>query len=416
MTAQLWSLARLALGQLPYVFSPAYILGLFFWILTGWIILQLFRRAAWERAALGGNRGSLWTALGWTLLQGLGAGVLASLLLVLPGLTLAGSGVFWLLPVALGLMLLSPRLACFSYAGGLLSVSYLLFGFPQVTVAGVMGLVAVLHLAESGLTWLGGAAQAMPTTLRRPGGRVVGGFALQRFWPLPLVLLLAVPKGLVPSQGLVHFSAPAWWPLVLHHAVTGGGLVVGFLPLPALLGYSDLAVSRAPRARARGTALALGAYSLILLALAVLAAHSLVFQWLAALWGPGGHELVIRLGLARELKGAPRYVRPSRGLLVMEVLPGSAAWELGLRPDQVVTTLDGNELTEGTQLFAALRTGGYLHLAGNDAAGRPFTAGGFVRGSPQPGLLLAPGEDEPPQAELRTGGVLTALWARWRRR
>src|SRR5690625_3572067 len=69
-------------------------------------------------------------ALGFGLLGGL----LGTLLFVVLGISLVDVGIGYLWVLAIILMTIHPRFLCFAYAGGLLSVSHLLFGWPALNV------------------------------------------------------------------------------------------------------------------------------------------------------------------------------------------------------------------------------------------------------------------------------------------
>ena len=99
-------------------------------------------------------------------------GLLATFLFVFLGISLmdAGIGYLWLLAIAL--MMVHPRFICFAYAGGILSVTHLLFGWPGLSVPAIMALVAVLHLVESLLILLHGHGRDAGV---RAGGPTAGG-------------------------------------------------------------------------------------------------------------------------------------------------------------------------------------------------------------------------------------------------
>jgi len=122
------------------------------------------------------------------------------------------------------------------------------------------------------------------------------------------------------------------------------------------LGYGDIALTRSPGQKARRSALALVLYSGALMGLAVLADRVPLWAWPAALFSPLAHEGVIAWGRGSEERGAPRYVAGDRPE-VLDVLPGSPADRLGLRPGDriVVTSLDHDANVTPWRLAAADR-------------------------------------------------------------
>ncbi len=278
------------------------------------------------------TRSDILVSTGYGLLGGLAG----SCLLVFIGLTISGD-LYYLWPVAILLMMINIRFLCFAYAGGILALSSLLLGFPQISVPQILALVAILHMVESFLILAGGHLGAVPAYVKGPEGNVVGGFTLQKFWPIPIVALAVLAGGDVETG----VEMPAWWPLI-KPAVEGDpqNFIYALLPLVAGLGYGDFAIARSPVEKSRLSALFLGIYSLSLLVLAVLAGQSRIVAFFAALFSPLGHEAVIYIGKRIELKGKPLYVPSEQGLRVMDVLPGGPAWRSGLRPGDVITAVN----------------------------------------------------------------------------
>jgi len=279
------------------------------------------------------TRTDILVATGYGLLGGLAG----SCLLVFIGLTISGD-LYYLWPVAILLMLINIRFLCFAYAGGILALSNLLLGFPQISVPQILALVAILHMVESFLILASGHLGAVPAYIKGPEGNVVGGYTLQKFWPIPIVALAVLAGGAV-ERGV---EMPAWWPLI--KPVLEGdpqNLTYALLPLVAGLGYGDFAIARSPVEKSRLSALFLGIYSLTLLVLAVLAGQSRIVAFFAALLSPLGHEAVIYIGKRIELKGKALYVPSEKGLRVMDVLPGGPAWRSGLRSGDVIAAVNG---------------------------------------------------------------------------
>lgn len=381
----------------------------FFWIIVALVAYQYRRVAETERRIYGVNKNQVFRHVLISVGYGLFGGLLASLIMAFLGASLSGTGIYWLLPLALLLMAINPRLMCFSYAGGLVSVSFLLFGWPKVHVPSLMALVAVLHVTESVLIFLRGASCATPLVIRAPGGgRTRPGFALQAFWPLPLLLLFVVtlPPG-ASREGLMEM--PSWWPLVAPppDVAAQPEAVFTLFPVAAVLGYSDLATRFKPADKARRSALALLAYSVILAILSVAASRYSPLVWLAALWGPLGHEAVIRLGSRGEFRAAPALERAPDGLTVMDTLPGGGALRAGLRPGDVLLEVAGVPTADAAtvaEVLAQASSPVEVRYRRGTAERTTLvdTTGGGQSEQPLLGLIPLPPEDAPPQVEIRS--------------
>ncbi len=396
-----------------------------FWVLVALVALQYRRVAESERRLYGVAKNDVMRQVLIALLFGLGGGILTSMLMAALGVSLSGAGVSYLLPLALLLMAVSPRLMCFSYAGGLISFSYLLFGWPKIYVPSIMALVGVLHLAESVLIYVRGSGCTTPVTVRNASTRTVRtGFLMQGFWPLPLLLLFVVTLGPDASrEGLMEM--PNWWPLIVPPPEIAAldNAVFTFFPVAAVLGYSDLAARHRPALKARRSSLMLLAYSVILLALAVLASHRPALVWLAALWGPLGHELVVKLGARGEFRAEAAFVPAGDGLAVLDVLPRSGAAKAGLRTGDVILAIDGEPVAEALSPEATALWGGgerqvqMLFRRENAEHVVPVLIAPLGEGSePVIGVIPVPPADAAPQMEVHSRGYLVSLLSRLRSR
>lgn len=309
-----------------------------FWLVLVLVAFQ-YRRIAKMRENLFGIRGgSVLKDTAMATAFGLIGGIAASLLLVLTGINLSGLGISYIWPLALLLMLVNPRFLCFAYAGGLVALSKLIFGVPQVDVPQLMGLVAILHLVESLLISVSGHAGATPMYTKNASGQLVGGFTLQKFWPLPIVAVAFLAD---PSGFTVLPAMPSWWPLIqFGHGFTN--YAVGLLvPFVAGLGYSDLALAHTPVEKSKISARNLSVFSLLLLVLAMLASRYHLFAYLAAVFAPLGHEAVIHLGRNAELRGKPIFVAPLRGVRILEAVPDTPVYAAGLKSGDIIYAVNG---------------------------------------------------------------------------
>ncbi len=330
--------------------DPAYLF--LFLVVCAIIAVQYNRMEKMREGFFGVRAGRLKrdfiTAIGYGLLGGL----LVSFLVIFIGLTISGE-LYYLWPVAILLMMINIRFICFAYAGGILALSNLIFGIPQINVSQILALVAVLHMVESFLILVSGHLGAVPAYIKGHKGEIVGGFTLQRFWPIPIVAL-AVIGGSAAGGGI---EMPDWWPLITPGVATDPrNLTFALLPLLAGLGYGDIAIARSPVEKSRLSAIFLGLYSLILLALAVPAGHYRVVALLAAVFSPLGHEGVIAIGRWLEFKGKPVYVPAEEGMRILDVQPDGPFWRAGLRPGDVVTAVNGVRFDGRTEFYNLLQS------------------------------------------------------------
>lgn len=350
-----------------------------FWLALFIIYTQYRRMIDVEKKMFGAPRTDLKKRLLYSLAYGAVGGFCASILLFLLGVSLTNIGVYFILPLALLLMMLKTRLLCFAYAGGIIALlastlqlspqatSFLegtfLNGLVTLHVPGLLSLVAVLHFSESILIRLSGHRHRSPVYVKTAAGRVVGGFNLQTFWPLPLVGLGLASALQIPITGDT-LPMPEWWPLLGTDwaALAGEEVVFLMLPLVAWLGYGDISVTSTPLEKVRRSSVILGGYSIVLMALALLSAYLPWLVFPAALFSPLGHELVIRLGNRREFSGEFLYAPVERGLRVLDTLPGTGAHEI-LEPGDVVLSVSGEAVNSPPELWEALyRYHPYIYL------------------------------------------------------
>ena len=179
-----------------------------FWIVMAIVAFQ-YRQMQRNQLAMFGVAGPpLSRQIFWAFLYGTFGGVMGSVVLTLVGVNIERMGFQYIWPLAITLALINMRFLCFAYAGGLVAISNALFGWPNVDVPQVLALVAALHVTESVLIAISRRYGATPVIIKH-GERLVGGFNLQNFWPLPLVVLgtVAMQSGALP-EGVFH--TPDW--------------------------------------------------------------------------------------------------------------------------------------------------------------------------------------------------------------
>lgn len=289
---------------------------------------------------------------------GLLGGIIGSLIMILVGIDIGRVNILPLWAVALLLMMISPRFLCFAYAGGVLALIGLTTGYPQMDIPQLMALVAVLHMVESLLILCNGHLNPVPVYLRREG-QVVGGFNLQKFWPIPLLVLASTAM----ADPAVLPSMPDWWPLLKSYYAAVPGQNYILIPVLAVLGYGEITTTAAPARRVRRSSAYLLLFSLILLALSIASSYHPALVWLAAIFSPLGHELVIWLGTRQEKSQPPLYVPDAPGVMLLDVAPNSLAWRAGLRSGDKILMVNGQPTDYRQDLGWIIKQGsGYFDI------------------------------------------------------
>lgn len=394
-------------------------LNILFWVILLIIYYQYRKLAATEKKLFGRSRTIVSKQVINSMLYGVIGGFAASILLFLLGVSLTDIGIIYILPLALFLMFVKMRYLCFAYAGGiiaLLSTSLNLFpaavaflentfleGLLHIHVPGLLSLVAVLHFTESILIRYSGHLNPSPVYIKTPEGKIVGGFTLQAFWPLPIVGLVAAAALQLPISGET-LAMPDWWPLLGTEwsRMAGEEIVFLMLPLVAWLGYGDIAISTFPKEKTRISSRNLAGYSIILMILAVLTVHLPWLLFPAALFSPLGHEIVIRLGNRREFNGDYIFTSVGKGVKVLDTFPDTPAFK-AFNSGDVIISVTGEEVNSLQDFWAALHNYyPFIHLEVKNLEGkvRKEIISLPSRDLSKLGVILVP-EKPPAYAELK---------------
>ncbi len=333
----------------------------FFWIII-LILIMIYKKSSAMEIKMLGSSYPLFKKVLSSVLTGLAGGLTGSMLVILMGIsiedyTMAGEGsltgaITYIWIIAVLLAMINPRYLCFSYAGGIIALMSLIFGFPKVYVPGLLALIGVLHLVESFLIWMDGYTYSVPLFLRMKDRRTVGGYMMNRIWPIPLVVFAVMfgrNGGGASFAGLIDM--PSWWPF-LKHSAAGGSRELIYLPimLPVVLGYGDMAITSSPEKKCRSSAIRLGGYSLILIILSLAASKLKFFAYAAAVFAPLAHEMLIIYGGKEETEGEPCFAAGETGVKVLYVKKDSIAEDMGIKPGDTILRINGISIYSETQL------------------------------------------------------------------
>lgn len=372
------------------------------------VTIQYRRLQALSESNLQCNKNIYWLAALLSTLLGLLGGITGSIVLIILGVDLSGIAVGQLWLAAVLLMLIKPRFLCFAYAAGLLSAANLVFGYPDVNIPQLMGLVGVLHLVESMLIFVNGTFSPWPIYVNK-GGSLRGGFNLQQFWPIPLAALVTV--GVIEPNGSI--MTPDWWPLLQGNTVFSNSHTYILVPLLAMLGYGEITTTKTPVQAVRKSSWHLLVFSIGLIMLSIVTSRYSIMLPLLALYSPLGHELVIWLGMRSENR-APLYVPPQQGVMVLDVLPGSPAFRSGLRSHDIILSVKGETVHSYRQVLDLVSAQGGIGLLEIARDGELLQRTVNLKGRQQLGLIPVPDDNHFSHMCVSDDEIFSAAARFWR--
>ena len=150
-------------------------------------------------------------------------------------------------------------------------------------------------------------------------------------------------------------------------------------------------------------------FSIALLILSVAGSKWQPFAWVATLFAPIGHELVIRAGLREEYGQEPIYTPVQEGVLLLDVAEGSPAKRAGLKSGNIIRLVDDVHVADRNSLEAALAgTSGPVSLWIHDSRGSQALRRVEVRreAGEELGIIPVPEPDDKPMAGSTSEGPL----------
>ena len=301
---------------------------------------------------------------------GIFAGCAASIIMSYLGVVFdQGSSVELMFLASVLFMFYNPRFVCFAYSGGILglislSLGYIAYytGVPgwdvlKLDIPSLMTLVAVLHLVEGVVVLLDGKRGSVPVFTNREE-KIVGGFALQRYWAIPIAIFFIIQdKSIVSSAWQV--PTPQWWPIIktlVPMDILKNALLM-LVPFYGILGYNSVTFTKSKKEKIRESGLYIIGYSIILFGLAQLAVINIFFKVLVLLFCIGAHEGMIIFQRKMELQGKPKFISNGEGIMVLDTAPNSPASEMGIISGDTLMKINDKNIDNEEVIMDAIADG-----------------------------------------------------------
>lgn len=292
----------------------------FFILVLGIIYFQYVKIGKIEKENIGCKRSALLKLIISTIF-GIFGGIITTVVFLYLGIVAIPQDFIYILIVSIFLSLINPRYMCFSYGGSIVALCSLIIGYPKIQISQVMSVVAVLHIVESILILLDGGRNRLPV-LFETKNQIVGGFNMNRFWPIPFVIFI------------------------------GDGFIQP-ITLMAILSYGDYSITSYPRQKIIKTSTVLFLYSIILLYIS----KTIENLFLAPLFALLGHEYIILQNKITENNKIPIFTSFDKGVKVLEVLPNTIAHKLGIKTGDILLKINGVEINSNRDMEDLMNIG-----------------------------------------------------------
>ncbi|MBV4431769.1 PDZ domain-containing protein [Clostridium tyrobutyricum] len=289
---------------------------------------------------------------------GIFAGTLASVIMSYLGITFNNnSSVELIFLASIVFMFFNPRFICFSYSGALIGfISILLnivsmhfnmsgLDFLKIDIVSLMSMVAILHFVEGILVVIDGKKGSIPVFTNK-SGRIVGGFALQRYWLIPIAIFFIL-QSKPDTASYVQLYTPNWWP-ILKNQITNVNLlktaVLTLMPFYAVIGYSSVTFTKNVKEKTFMSGMFIIVYSVLLFVLAQFANINLFLKLFVIVFAPLAHEGMIFIQRYIETVGKPKYISSDEGIMVLAVAPNSPANEMGIKSGDLLVEINSQKI------------------------------------------------------------------------
>ncbi|PAB58111.1 PDZ domain-containing protein [Anaeromicrobium sediminis] len=306
------------------------------------LYIQYRRLRKMEMKTLGYNTNSIRNKMIKSSIYGIGVSLIGTIVVILLGIGVNIKDFYFILPLALILLLINVRYLCFSYGGSIICIISFFTGFPKINISSVIALIGLLHLLESILIYLDGSNDYMPMVMENEKYELVGAFSMQRFWPIPFIILIGVSTR-------YNNSMSSWWPLLASkdYAYELAGAI-------AALGYGDMTCIYDPKVKSKIIAKRLFLYSISTIILSVISMKITIFKLIAPVFCITCHELLIRMSLKEEKEKTPLYIPGDEGVLVLEVMEKSPAHYMGLKRGDKIVAVNGYRVNNESDIRYSL--------------------------------------------------------------
>lgn len=315
------------------------------------------------------------------IVMGIFGAILASLMMAYVGITFNENsriGLIFILSIIL--MLIKPRLICFSYSGAILGFLSLLFkelsivlnnpslDILKIDIISLMYVIAILHFVEGIMIILDGSRGSIPIfTIRK--GKLSGGFSLKRYWVLPLAIFFMLSSN---SLNGITLNIPKYWGMFNSKFSLNvlKSIAIGAVTVYGVIGYEAVTFTKTRKKKVISSGLWVILYSILLFLFTQMCGENKFAQLFLIIFAPLGHEIMIFVQKFIEYKNQSLYVSSKEGMMVLEVLPNSPAYNMGIKSGDLLMNINNKNIEGEKDILEVINNApNYIQLKAKEISG-----------------------------------------------
>lgn len=309
------------------------------------------------------------TPLELTLSQivlGILAGAIGSVILSILGVTFnENSGIEFIFMISILSLFYKKKYISYAYSAAILGAIGIALKFiSNITemklflntdILSLMTFVGVIYILEGFLIIFDGSRGAIPVFTKKED-KIVGGFSFNRYWPIPVAILMIFTNSIV-GEDSIYSNVASWWPIINNKEVLSllATAMIASIPLYGIMGYSNVTFTQEKKTKSLRCGSTILIYGVTVALVAQLASINILGQIIAIIYAPLAFELIMRYEYRVEKKGKCLYVSDDEGIMVLEVTPNSPAYEVGIKRGDKIIEINGQNIKSEGDIFKAAR-------------------------------------------------------------
>lgn len=309
------------------------------------------------------------TPLELTLSQivlGILAGAIGSVILSVLGVTFSeNSGIEFIFMISILSLFYKKKYISYAYSAAILGAIGIALKFISnitgmklflnIDILSLMTFVGVIYILEGSLIIFDGSRGSIPVFTKKED-KIVGGFSFNRYWPIPVAILMVFNNS-IAGEDSIYSNVASWWPIINNKSIVPllATAMIESIPLYGIMGYSNVTFTQEKKTKSLRCGIAILIYGISVSLVAQLASINILGQIIAIIYTPLAFELIMRYEYRVEKKGEFLYVSDDEGIMVLEVTPNSPAYEVGIKRGDKIIEINGQNIKSEGDIFKAAR-------------------------------------------------------------